>query len=50
MNLIVQNILVALAFSGAVGFLIKKIFWKTSVTSGDKKSTKSCKTSGCGCH
>jgi len=39
-----QEILVAITFAFAVGFLIKKFFWK-------KKSTaSSCGKDDCGCH
>ena len=50
MNILIQNILVVLIFVLAVGFLIKKFFWKPSFSPAKKKSTKSCGDSGCGCH
>ncbi len=50
MNILVQNILVILVFAIAVGFLIKKFFWKSSLSSAKKKSSKSCGGTDCGCH
>jgi len=45
MNTIIQNILVITAVIVALGFLIKKFFWKKPV------SNKSCGSGdGCGCH
>lgn len=43
----IQEILVFALFAVAVGFLIKKFFWK-----GKKKSKKACGSDGidCGCH
>ncbi|MEW7278013.1 FeoB-associated Cys-rich membrane protein [Aquimarina sp. 2201CG1-2-11] len=48
MSILIQNILVFFAFLLAVGFLIKKFFWKSTV----KKKSKSCGSGGtdCGCH
>lgn len=43
MNTLIQNILVFTAILLAIGFLVKKFFWK-------KKSNKSCGTDDCGCH
>jgi len=43
MNTIIQNILAITAVLLAIGFLVKKFFWK-------KKSKKSCGTDDCGCH
>ncbi|AUC82897.1 FeoB-associated Cys-rich membrane protein [Lacinutrix sp. Bg11-31] len=43
MNIILQNIIVFIILSFAVGFLVKKYFWK-------KKSKKACGTDDCGCH
>ena len=42
MNTIIQNIFVFTAVLAAVGFLIKKFFWK-------KKAQKACGTDDCGC-
>ncbi|MGO1728614.1 MAG: FeoB-associated Cys-rich membrane protein [Psychroflexus halocasei] len=39
----IQEILVFIAFAIAVGFIIKKFFWKS------KKTAKSCGMSDCGC-
>ncbi|WP_438710483.1 FeoB-associated Cys-rich membrane protein [Aquimarina muelleri] len=50
MNILIQNILIALIFAMAIGFLVRKFFWKPSLSSVKKKSTKSCGDSGCGCH
>ncbi|WP_162900344.1 MULTISPECIES: hypothetical protein [Aquimarina] len=50
MNILVQNILVLLVFAGAIGFIVRKFFWKPSMASAKKKSSKSCGNSGCGCH
>jgi len=43
MNTIIQNILAITAVVLAVGFLVKKFFFK-------KKSKESCGTDDCGCH
>ncbi|WP_148639303.1 FeoB-associated Cys-rich membrane protein [Aquimarina longa] len=51
MNILIQNILVILIFAIAIGFLIKKFFWRTSSTSSaSKKPSNSCGSDGCGCH
>jgi hypothetical protein len=50
MSILIQNIIVLLIFAGAIGFLIKKFFWKSSLSSAKKKSSKSCDSTGCGCH
>ncbi len=50
MNILIQNILVLLVFSVAVGFLIKKFFYKPSVVMPKKKTLDSCGKSNCGCH
>ncbi|WP_170864645.1 hypothetical protein [Aquimarina spongiae] len=50
MNIIIQNILVLLVFAVAVGFLIKKFFWKPSWSSAKKKDKGACGDGGCGCH
>ncbi|WP_200825155.1 MULTISPECIES: hypothetical protein [Aquimarina] len=50
MNILIQNVAVILVFAGAIGFLIKKFFWKPSLSSVKKKSSNSCGSSGCGCH
>jgi len=42
MNTIIQNIFVFSAVLMAIGFLIKKFFWK-------KKVKKACGTDECGC-
>jgi hypothetical protein len=39
-----QTILVFITFSVAIGFLVKKFFWKKS------KSKKACGIDDCGCH
>ncbi|WP_298507366.1 FeoB-associated Cys-rich membrane protein [uncultured Kordia sp.] len=39
----IQEILVGITFLIAVGFLVKKFFWK-------KKTAKACGKDGCGCH
>jgi hypothetical protein len=45
MNTIIQNILVFTAMALAISFIIRKFFWKKSV------SKKSCGgDDGCGCH
>ena len=43
MNTIIQNILVFLAVLLAIGFIVKKYFYK-------KKAKKACGTDDCGCH
>jgi len=50
MNVIIQNILVLLVFAVALGFLIKKFFWKPSWFSDKKKTKGGCGDGGCGCH
>ncbi|WP_299258701.1 hypothetical protein [uncultured Aquimarina sp.] len=50
MNIIIQNILVLIVFTIAIGFLIKKFFWKPQVSSVNKKIPGSCGKGGCGCH
>jgi len=45
MNTIIQNILVFTAVALAIGFIVKKYFYKSS-----NKSKKSCGTDDCGCH
>ena len=49
MNLILQNILVLICFSLAIGYLVKKFFWKTVVKS-NTKSQAACGKNDCGCH
>ncbi|MFD2186103.1 FeoB-associated Cys-rich membrane protein [Aquimarina celericrescens] len=49
MNILIQNILVFLIFGLAVGFLVKKFFWKPALSSSKKKSA-SCGSTDCGCH
>jgi len=44
MNTAIQNILVLIAVTLAVVFLIKKFFFKNS------KTKKACGTDDCGCH
>ena len=44
MNTIIQNILVFIAVAFAVGFLVKKFFFKTP------KSKRTCGTDDCDCH
>lgn len=46
MNDLIQNGLVLLVFLTAVGYLVRKYFWKSTKTS---KKEKACGTSGCGC-
>ncbi|MBU2938157.1 FeoB-associated Cys-rich membrane protein [Lacinutrix sp. C3R15] len=43
MNTIIQNILAFSAVLLAVGFLVRKYFYK-------KKTKKACGTDDCGCH
>jgi len=43
MSTTLQNIIVLIILSFAVGFLVKKYFWK-------KKAKKACGTDDCGCH
>jgi hypothetical protein len=43
MNTVIQNILVFTTVALAIGFLVKKFFWK-------KKAKESCGTDDCGCH
>ncbi len=50
MNLLIQNILVLVVFVVAIGFLIKKFFWKPQISSLNKKSPGTCGKNGCGCH
>ncbi|WP_299213429.1 hypothetical protein [uncultured Aquimarina sp.] len=50
MNILIQNILVLIVFAIAIGFLIKKFFWKPQVSSANKKTPGSCAKGGCGCH
>ncbi|WP_344925007.1 FeoB-associated Cys-rich membrane protein [Aquimarina addita] len=51
MNILIQNILVLLVFGVAIGFLIKKFFWKSEeVTSSTKSNSSPCGNGGCGCH
>jgi len=46
MNIIIQNILVFLALTMALLFLVRKFLW-----SPKKKTTKACGgDDGCGCH
>ncbi|MDR6299891.1 FeoB-associated Cys-rich membrane protein [Mesonia maritima] len=45
----IQEILVWITFLTAVGFLIKKFFWKTPQKSGDGNKSI-CGKSDCGCH
>ncbi|TQD40590.1 FeoB-associated Cys-rich membrane protein [Haloflavibacter putidus] len=42
----IQEILVLITFLLAVGFLLKKFFWKSKKKAA---TTKSCGVSGCGC-
>ncbi|MBW1297787.1 hypothetical protein GBO31_19915 [Aquimarina litoralis] len=49
MNLLIQNILVFVVVALAIGFLVKKFFWKPQVSSANKKSG-ACGKNGCGCH
>jgi len=44
MNVIIQNILVVLALSAAIVFLVKKFFFKK------QPSDKSCGSDNCGCN
>jgi plastocyanin domain-containing protein len=44
MSTLIQNILVFIAVVLAIGFLVKKFFFKKS------KSKKACGTDDCGCH
>lgn len=44
MNIIIQNILVVITAGLAIGFIVRKFFWKPK-----KASQKSCGTDGCGC-
>jgi len=44
MNTVIQNILVFSAVALAIGFLVKKYFYKKS------KSENSCGTDDCDCH
>ena len=46
---IFQTILVLIAFTIAVGFLVTKFVWKPAFLGGKKKSEKGC-GSDCGCH
>lgn len=49
----IQNILVFITVGLAVAFLVKKFFLPKPITSkkfGDKKSSKNCGDSDCGCH
>ncbi|MDY8137045.1 FeoB-associated Cys-rich membrane protein [Aquimarina sp. 2201CG5-10] len=50
MNILIQNIIVLLIFAIAVGFLIKKFFWKPAFLSSKKKSDSSCDSTCGGCH
>ncbi|HPF97983.1 MAG: FeoB-associated Cys-rich membrane protein [Flavobacteriaceae bacterium] len=44
MNNYIQNILVVLALAAAIGFLVKKFFFKKPT------SSKACGKDDCGCH
>lgn len=46
MNTILQNILVFIVTAIALGFLVRKFFWKSQ----KKNITKTCGNNGCGCH
>lgn len=51
MNIIIQNILVLICFGVAIGFLIKKFFWKPQeVVASKKNSSSPCGKGGCGCY
>ncbi len=50
MNIVVQHIVVFIIFALAIGFLVKKFFYKPAVSTSKKKSSNTCGSSGCGCH
>ena len=50
MNILIQNILVGIVFAIAIGFLIKKFFWKPQPSPINKKALGSCGKNGCDCH
>jgi hypothetical protein len=44
MNIIFQNIIIAIIGLAAIAFIVKKYIW-----SPKKKNSKSCGNDGCGC-
>lgn len=47
---LLQEILVFITFSIAVGYLFTKFIWKPAFLVKSTKKTKSCGATDCGCH
>ncbi|TDN87324.1 hypothetical protein DET49_11214 [Salegentibacter sp. 24] len=47
---LLQEILVFITFSIALGYLTTKFIWKPAFLKKKKEKTKACGVSGCGCN